>query len=75
MTAARPRRRGVPFRGVIWNKTAGKWVARATLDGRRVHLGVFTIEEDAARAVLEAEGASPELAASLVPQPEGVAAG
>jgi len=58
------------FRGVIWHKPTGKWVARATLNGRRVHLGVFAVEEEAARAVLEAEGTPPELAASLIPQSE-----
>ena len=72
-----PRASGVSrFRGVVWSKSLGKWIARATIDGRRVHLGVFTpdAEEKAGRAVLVAEGASPELAASLIPQPRKVAA-
>ena len=70
-----PRAPGVSrFRGVVWNKKAGKWMARATLNGRRVHVGVFTVEEDAGSAVLVAEGTSPELAASLIPQSEGIAA-
>ena len=71
----RPPAAGVSrFRGVASHKPLSKWLARATLNGRRVHLGVFTAETDAARAVLVAEGASPELAASLVPQSEEVAA-
>lgn len=55
----RPRSPGAsPFPGVTWNKGAGKWQARAVRDGRRVYLGVFGDEEDAARAVLEAGGAA-----------------
>ena len=72
-----PRAAGVSrFRGVAWSKPLGKWIARATVDGCRVHLGVFAAEEEekAGRAVLEAEGAPPELAASLVPQSTEVAA-
>ena len=57
------------FRGVAWHKGAGRWVARASIDGRRAHVGLFADEADAARAVLVAEGAPPELAASLIPQP------
>ena len=62
------------FRGVTWDKRSGKWAARVRIDGRRVHAGYFTVEEDAGRAVLVAEGASPELAASLIPQPQRTAA-
>ena len=70
-----PRAAGVSrFRGVTRHKKLGKWMARATVNGSRVHVGVFVIEEDAGRAVLEAEGASAELAASLVPEPGGLAA-
>ena len=70
-----PRAAGVSrFRGVTWHQKLGKWTARATVNGSRVHVGVFVIEEDAGRAVLKAEGASPELAASLVPQSTEVAA-
>lgn len=78
-TAERDRRRpraaaASRFRGVAWHKPLGKWTARATLGGRRVHLGVFEDETDAARAVLEAEGALPEVAAASTPQPEEAAA-
>jgi WhiB family transcriptional regulator, redox-sensing transcriptional regulator len=62
------------FRGVTWDKRAGKWAARVRIDGHRVHVGHFTDETAAGRAVLEAEGASPELAASLIPQPQRTAA-
>lgn len=38
-------------RGVTWDKQAGKWRARGTRDGRRIHLGRFeNIEEAAAIA-------------------------
>lgn len=35
------------FKGVSWNKQAGKWQARIRRGGRRVHLGYFTTPEDA----------------------------
>jgi hypothetical protein len=39
------------YRGVYWNKSKGKWVARIQVPGvGLVHLGYFVDEEDAARA-------------------------
>jgi len=38
------------FRGVSYSKSARKWVARITFRGRRLHLGCFAEEVDAARA-------------------------
>lgn len=38
------------FKGVHWNKAAGKWCVQISITGRRVSLGYFVIEEDAARA-------------------------
>jgi hypothetical protein len=39
------------FKGVCWDKSAGKWVAHGRDDDKRqVHLGRFADEEDAARA-------------------------
>src|SRR5699024_4043144 len=38
------------YRGVSWNKDAGKWNARITIDGRRIHLGYFADVEEAADA-------------------------
>ena len=38
------------YKGVYWHKQRAKWCATGTLEGRSMHLGVFTVEEDAARA-------------------------
>lgn len=38
------------FKGVQWHKKAGKWTARASLRGMSRYLGLFTSEEEAARA-------------------------
>jgi hypothetical protein len=38
------------FRGVSWNKSVKKWIARIMLDGKRKHLGCFNDEAAAARA-------------------------
>jgi hypothetical protein len=38
------------FRGVVWAKNAGCWRARITVAGEQRHLGLFSEEEDAARA-------------------------
>lgn len=42
------------FRGVHWSKAAGKWTAQIKADGRRMHLGVFASEADAAEAARSA---------------------
>jgi hypothetical protein len=38
------------FKGVHWNTREEKWVARVGINGKRVYLGSFHSEEDAARA-------------------------
>jgi hypothetical protein len=38
------------FPGVCWDKSRRKWLARIRVDNKRVHLGSFVDEEDAARA-------------------------
>jgi hypothetical protein len=38
------------FKGVSWHKQHKKWVTRITLGGRCHHVGLFHLEEDAARA-------------------------
>ncbi len=38
------------FKGVSWNKSSGKWMAKIKVDGKAVHLGYFASKEDAARA-------------------------
>lgn len=38
------------FVGVYWHAQARKWAAAIKVDGRRKHLGLFGIEEEAARA-------------------------
>lgn len=51
-----PKRRGVNgkpcssrFKGVHWEKSAGKWRAGIRVNGLRKHLGLFQSEEEAAR--------------------------
>lgn len=39
------------FRGVSWKPSKNRWVAHAWIDGRTVHVGYFTDEVEAARAV------------------------
>ena len=47
----RPQRNGTSrFKGVTWNKGAGKWVAQIYIDGKKKYLGYFTDELEAARA-------------------------
>lgn len=38
------------YKGVSWNKFAGKWSAYIKIDFKKKHLGYFILEEDAARA-------------------------
>ncbi len=38
------------FKGVTWNKLAGKWMAQIKVHRRSRYLGLFEVEEDAARA-------------------------
>lgn len=38
------------FKGVAWDKRSGKWVAYINAEGRRVSIGAFRDEEQAARA-------------------------
>lgn len=38
------------FRGVSWSEERQKWEAKLKADGKTIHMGRFTIEEDAARA-------------------------
>lgn len=38
------------YRGVHWHKATGKWTASIQVDGKRMHLGLFTDKDDAARA-------------------------
>ena len=38
------------FKGVHWKKTINKWVAQIRFNGKKIHLGVFIKEEDAALA-------------------------
>jgi hypothetical protein len=38
------------FPGVVWHKQARKWLARISVDKKRIHIGMFACEKDAARA-------------------------
>lgn len=38
------------FKGVSWHKKAGKWRAQIKVRGKKIHLGTFLCEPDAARA-------------------------
>ena len=43
------------FPGVHWDKRENKWMVRIRLAGRRVHLGYFDVEKDAAEAYVRAK--------------------
>jgi len=38
------------FRGVCWHKRVKKWAAKISINKKRIHLGVFTYEIEAAKA-------------------------
>ena len=38
------------YKGVCWNKRLSKWVAKASVNMKSVHLGVFTDEVEASKA-------------------------
>ncbi len=38
------------FKGVSWSKQHDRWRAQIKIDGRTIHLGLFTYEVDAAKA-------------------------
>jgi hypothetical protein len=38
------------YKGVVWHKQGRKWMARITIDGKDVYLGLFKHKIDAARA-------------------------
>lgn len=42
-------RRSVYFR-VHWDRSRGKWKAEAQRDGRKIHIGYFSCEDEAGRA-------------------------
>lgn len=44
------------FKGVCWNKQAGKWKAYISAHGFHLHIGHFIVEEDAAIAYDRAAG-------------------
>lgn len=43
------------FRGVSWNKNAGKWHAYIKIKGKRKHLGLFSTPEEASEAYVKAK--------------------
>ena len=48
--AQRRKRKTSRFKGVSWDKKNKKWVARIGINGKRIHLGSFHKEQDAAIA-------------------------
>lgn len=42
-------------KGYSWHKRDKKWHARIKLDGKKIHLGYFDIEEEARQAYLDAK--------------------
>lgn len=50
MNSRKPRRGNQRFKGVSFNKQAGRWCAYIKQDGHKRYLGHFSSEEDAARA-------------------------
>lgn len=41
------------YKGVCWNKRAGKWQVYIMINGKRIHLGYFDSETEAAKAYNE----------------------
>lgn len=41
------------YKGVYWHKMGKKWMGYISYEGKRIHLGLFTNEGDAARAYNE----------------------
>jgi hypothetical protein len=39
-----------PFKGVCWHKATNRWIASIKRNGESFHLGLFRVEEEAARA-------------------------
>jgi hypothetical protein len=39
-----------PYKGVIWHKASSKWLVKINVSGKRIHLGIFTSEIEAAKA-------------------------
>lgn len=44
------------YTGVMWSLACNKWTAQILINKKRVHLGVFQFEEDAAKAYSKALG-------------------
>jgi len=54
-------------KGYYWEKRINKWAAQITLNGKKINLGYFENEEDAAAAYLEAKPKYHVIAAPPVP--------
>ena len=42
-------------KGYSWNKASGKWMAQIQLNGKQIHLGSFTSEDEARQSYLDAK--------------------
>ncbi len=45
----------IRFRGVTWSKDTNKWQAQIQVNSKKIHLGLFTEEQDAINAYQEAK--------------------
>jgi hypothetical protein len=48
------------YKGVRWDGSTQKWMARSTHNGRRIYLGLFPTQEDAAAAIVVFREANPK---------------
>lgn len=55
VVTATENRYNTEHKGYFWNKRDTIWMSAITVDGKKIHLGCFVIEEEARNAYLEAK--------------------